>query len=85
LLQARTDVGHRAIYVPTWRSGAASDIGRCGVCGRPPRTSLSIDSLAPAVALDIHLEEAGVMDQAIDGHERHGGIGKDLPPHSPKG
>jgi hypothetical protein len=36
------------------------------------------------VALNIHLEDGGVVDEAIDGGKRHGGIGKDLP-HSPNG
>ena len=50
------------------------------VCGRPPGTAFSFDGVAPAIALDVHLEDGRVMDEAIDGGERHGGIGKDLSP-----
>ena len=43
----------------------------CRVGWRPAATSLSIEGLAAAIALDIHLQDRGVMDQAIDGGERH--------------
>lgn len=39
-----------------------------------------MEGSAAAVALDVHLEDGGVMDQAIDRGERHGGIGEDPPP-----
>lgn len=56
------------------------DIGGCGVGCRPSRASFFFDSLAPPVAFDVHLEDGGVMDEAVDGGQRHGGIGKDLSP-----
>jgi hypothetical protein len=37
----------------------------------PAATALSIEGLAAAIALDIHLQDRGVMDKAIDGRERH--------------
>ena len=46
--------------------------------GRPG--SLSLDGLAPPIALDIHLEDGGVINEPVDGGERHGGIGEDLVP-----
>src|ERR1700680_945337 len=43
-------------------------------------TALSVEGLAAAIALDIHLEDRCMMDQAIDGGERHGLVGEDLAP-----
>lgn len=37
-----------------------------------------------AVALDIHFDACGAVDEAIDGGERHGLVGEDAP-HSPNG
>ncbi len=37
---------------------------------------------AAAIAVDVDLEDRGVVDEAIDGGERHSGIGKDLSPSS---
>ena len=53
---------------------------RCGAGGRPTRSALSFEGGAAAVALDVHLEDGGVVDEAVDGGERHGGIGEDLAP-----
>ena len=39
---------------------------------------------AAAIALDVHLEDDGVVDEAIDGGARHGGIGEHAV-HSPNG
>jgi hypothetical protein len=36
--------------------------------------TFSLDGLAATIAFDIQLEDRGVMDEAIDGGERHGGI-----------
>ncbi len=41
---------------------------------------LALEGGAPAIAFDVHLEDGRVMDEAIDGGERHGGIGEDLAP-----
>lgn len=29
---------------------------------------------APAIALDVHLNDGGLVNEAIDGGERHGGV-----------
>src|SRR5258708_39829275 len=58
----------------------SADIGGGGICRWPTRPALSLHGLAPPIALDIHLEDCGVMDEAIDRGERHCGIGKDLSP-----
>ena len=52
----------------------------CRVGGRPPGATLSIKCGAAPIALDIHLEDGGVVDQAIDGGERHGLVWKNLAP-----
>lgn len=50
-------------------------IGDRRLRGRASRTAFSLDGLAAPVAFDIQLEDRGVVDEAIDGGERHGGIG----------
>ena len=52
----------------------------CRACWRPPGTAFPFEGDAPAIALDVHLEDRRVVDEAIDGGERHGGIGEDLAP-----
>src|SRR5579871_1009307 len=52
----------------------------CRVGWRSAATTLSIERFAAAIALDVHLEDRGVMDEAIDGRERHGLVGEDLAP-----
>jgi hypothetical protein len=47
------------------------------------RRSLMIEGLAAAIALDIHLQDCGVMDEAIDGRERHSLVGEDPGPGGP--
>src|SRR5271170_2045849 len=47
---------------------------------RPTATTFSIEGLAAAITLDIHLQDGGVMDEAIDGRERHGLVREDLAP-----
>ena len=47
---------------------------------RPPWTALAFEGGAASIALDIHLEDGRVMDEAVDGSERHSLIGKDLAP-----
>ena len=50
-------------------------LGSCGGC-----LALSIESTTASIALDIHLEDDGVVDQAIDGGDHHGMVRKDLVP-----
>lgn len=40
----------------------------------------SLDSRAPPIAFDIHLEDGGVVHEAVDGGQRHCGIGEDPVP-----
>ena len=49
------------------------------VAGRALRSD-AIAAERLAIALDVHLENDGMMDEAIDGGERHGGIGEDACP-----
>jgi hypothetical protein len=50
----------------------------CGVCRRPAWTALAIECCAASIALDIHLEDGGVMDEAIDCGKGHGLITEHL-------
>ena len=52
----------------------------CRVRRRPPWTTLAVECGAAAIALDIHLEDGRVMDEAVDGCQRHGLIWKHLAP-----
>ena len=58
----------------------SGDVGGCGIGRWPTRASLSFDGFAAPVAFDIHFEDGGVMDEAVDCGERHGRIRKDLAP-----
>ena len=52
----------------------------CGVGRRPSGAALAVEGGLSPVALDVHLEDCRVMDEAVDGGERHGLIGEDLAP-----
>src|SRR5204863_3777497 len=52
----------------------------CRVRWWPPRPTLAVECGAASIALDIHLEDGGVMDEAVDGGERHGLVWEDLAP-----
>ena len=47
---------------------------------RPSGTTFSFEGGPPAIALDVHLDDGGVVDEAIDGGERHGGVREDPVP-----
>lgn len=52
-----------------------------GVNGRPAWTALAIESNFSTLALDVHLEDrGGVVDQTIDGCQRHCLIWEDTSP-----
>ena len=50
----------------------------CRVCRRPSGPTFSVERSAASIAFDVHLQNGGVMDEAIDGGERHGLVGEDL-------
>jgi hypothetical protein len=52
----------------------------CRVGGLPTWTMLSIECGAAAITVDIHLEDGGVVDEAINSGERHGLVWKNLAP-----
>src|SRR5271156_4265218 len=67
----------RNLFVGTRQSG------RCFDCRARWRTSDSsglVDRLFSSIAVDVHFEDRSVMDEAVDGGERHGGVGEDLAP-----
>ena len=66
-----------------WRLIAASfwnsDVLRRRVAGGSPGIDLlALDGRAPSVALDVYLEDRGVINEAVDGGQRHVGILEDL-------
>ena len=48
--------------------------------GRSSWTTFAFERGPSTVALDVHLDDGGVVDEAIDGGERHGGVREDLVP-----
>ena len=50
------------------RSGVRCD---CRVGGRPATASLAFERGAAAVALDVHFEDGGVMNEAVDDRDGH--------------
>src|SRR5438874_2247989 len=63
------------------RSGVRCD---CRVGGRPATASLAFERGAAAVALDVHFEDGGVMNEAVDDSDCHCLVREDFA-HSPKG
>jgi hypothetical protein len=61
------------------RSGVGWD---CRVDRQPAATALAFERDAAAIALDVHLKDGGVMDEAVDDSDRHSLIGEDLAPLS---
>src|SRR6201993_666805 len=58
-----------------------SGVGRdCRVDRRPATASLAFECGAPAVALDVHFEDRGVMNQAVDDRDRHCLVWEDFAP-----
>jgi hypothetical protein len=47
---------------------------------RPSWTAFSFESGPSAIALDVHLDDGGVVNEAIDGGEGHGGVREDPVP-----
>ncbi len=43
-------------------------------------TAPAFERSIPAITLDVHLQDRGVKDAAIDGRERHGLVGENLAP-----
>ena len=50
--------------------------------GGPTASALPIEGFAASIAFDVHLQDGGVVHEAIDGGERHGLIREDLAPFS---
>ena len=67
------------LIVAARQSGAFLD---CRVRWWPAGTTLAVEGGAAAIAFDIHLQDGGVMHEAVDGGERHGLVGEHLAPLS---
>ena len=52
----------------------------CRVGRRPASASLAFKGRATAVAFDVHLEDGGVMNQAVDDRDRHCLVREDFAP-----
>jgi hypothetical protein len=60
--------GETVLSVAARRSSVRCD---CRVGGRPASASLAFKGRATAVAFDVHLEDGGVMNEAVDDSDRH--------------
>src|SRR5262252_870855 len=65
------------LIVAARRSGVGGD---CRVGGWPAAASLAFKRRATAVAFDVHLEDGGVMNEAVDDRDRHCLVREDLAP-----
>jgi hypothetical protein len=51
-----------------------------GVFGWPAAAALSIERRSPPITFDVHLQDRGVVHEAVDGRQHHGLIWEDLAP-----
>jgi hypothetical protein len=56
----------------------------CGVGWWPAWTAFAVEGGTATIAFDVHLEDSRVMDETVDGGERHSLIRKNFA-HSPNG
>ena len=86
LIIAGTIVARKSFVVEVDCRGASiSGSFGCRVRGRSSWTTFAFERGPPAIAFDVHLDDGGVMDEAIDGGGSvMAGSGKTLF-HSPKG
>src|SRR3546814_6575095 len=68
--------------ISDWSSDVcSSDLFDCRVLWWPPSAMLfSLDSGATPVAVDVHFEDGCVVNETVDGCERHSGIREDPVP-----
>ena len=80
MIVARDDSGKGLIDAE--RQSVLNDLSffDCRVFGWTPPSAFSVHRLAPTIAFDVHFQNGGVMDEAIDGSERHGFTGENLAP-----
>ena len=64
-------------FVAARHSGVGGD---CRADGRPAGSAFAVEGGASAVAFDVHLEDGGVVDEAIDDGECHRLVGEDFAP-----
>src|SRR5437588_11290195 len=65
------------LVVAARRSGVNGD---CRVDRRAATAPLAFECSAAAVALDVHLVDGGMMNQAVDDRDRHSLVREDLAP-----
>ena len=65
------------LIVAARRSGGRLD---CRAGRRSAGAAFAFEGGAAAIAFDVHLEDGGVVDKAIDDSERHRLVGEDLSP-----
>ncbi len=62
------------------RGASISGVFACRAGRRSFRCLAALDSGPASVAFHVELEDRGVMDEPVDGGERHGGVGEDPVP-----
>jgi hypothetical protein len=62
----------------SWRDNHEDPLIVARVGGRP--TPRVVDRILSAMAVDVHFEDRGVMNEAVYGRERHGLVGEDFSP-----
>src|SRR5215472_66793 len=67
----------RLLDVAGRRSGVGCD---CRVEGRPATASFAFQGGAATIAFDVHLEDGGVMNEAVNDSDRHRLVREDLAP-----
>jgi hypothetical protein len=66
-----------ALIVAARRSGVGRD---CRVGRRSAAAAFAFERVAAAVALDVHFEDGGVVNEAVDDSDRHSPIWENLAP-----
>src|ERR1700756_892797 len=83
---APPSISNHSRYGTTFLSVAGFDVAErqstldCRVRWWPTGTALAVECGAASIALDIHFEDGGVMDEAVDGCQRHSLVWKHLAP-----
>src|SRR5512134_3519416 len=73
-------VGRKVYFWVDCRGASVSDGVGCRARWRATGASFPFQGSSPSVALDVHLEDGGVVDEPVDHGQRHGWVGEDLAP-----
>ena len=70
---AKSDGRFKSFVGSDCRGASIGDCFWCRVRRCPSWAAFSFERGAPAIALNVHFDDGGVVNEAIDGGERHGG------------